>query len=210
MNATPGVKTIVLFCTLLALAVVDSFLSKTSWVIPFNMTVSSAVFNTRLALPWLTGIMIAFTQIGSVPVLLVLVIVLTAWTGFRKHWRDSARLLVVAAVARILVVVLKNLVKSPRPDLIPPPPPLHMPGDYGFPSGHSLMSMAILGSAAAIIARHSDAGAVKVIVTICGVFLILGVGISRIYVGAHWANDVVGGYLFGGCVLALSHLYAKD
>jgi membrane-associated phospholipid phosphatase len=54
------------------------------------------------------------------------------------------------------------------------------------------MWMAFLGSAAAIIARHSNAVGVKVIVTLSCVFLILRVGISRIYVGTPWADDVVG------------------
>jgi undecaprenyl-diphosphatase len=210
MNETPGVKINALFFSLLTLAIVDAILSRTSLIIPFNMDVFSAVYSMRVGLPWLTGIMTTLTRIGSDPVLFVVVIVLAVWAASKSHWSDSARLLIVASAARILVFVLKNLVKSPRPHLIAPPPPLHMARGYGFPSGHSLMSIAILGSVAAVLARHSDVPAVKVVVTLCSVVLILGVGISRVYVGVHWANDVVGGYLFGGSLLVLSRLYWKD
>lgn len=42
-------------------------------------------------------------------------------------------------------------------------------------------------------------------------FLILTVSISRIYLGAHWAIDVIGGYLFGFAYLVIIlRYYLKD
>jgi undecaprenyl-diphosphatase len=41
----------------------------------------------------------------------------------------------------------------------------------------------------------------KTFIALPATFLILTIGISRIYLGAHWASDTVGGYLLGALFL---------
>lgn len=51
---------------------------------------------------------------------------------------------------------------------------------------------------------HFKASLTRDILLFVSAFLVLTVGISRIYLGAHWASDVLGGYLLGGFCLNLT------
>lgn len=73
---------------------------------------------------------------------------------------------------------------------------------YSFPSGHSAGSMVIYGLLA-YLALHSLPQPWGIIVAILLAVLILSIGISRIYLGAHFASDVLGGWLIGAIGLAL-------
>jgi undecaprenyl-diphosphatase len=79
---------------------------------------------------------------------------------------------------------------------------LSQPGDYSFPSGHTVHYVVFLGflwflTLVLVRPRLLSWPLLGVIGA-----LVLLVGLSRIYLGAHWASDVIGGYLLGGALLA--------
>src|SRR5262249_47485166 len=78
------------------------------------------------------------------------------------------------------------------------------PINCSFPSGHVASYMALYGFLFYLIYSLMRPSTLRsTLLVICGVMISL-VGVSRVYLGAHWASDVFGGYCFGFFWLALT------
>lgn len=94
-----------------------------------------------------------------------------------------------------LMVVLKTLFGRERP---PFPPRLVVISSESFPSGHALNSMVVLGTFA--VAAYALTGRRwPLVAALLGTFAI---GLSRVYLAAHWLLDVVAGWAIGALVVA--------
>ncbi|MNW62652.1 phosphatidylglycerophosphatase B [compost metagenome] len=75
---------------------------------------------------------------------------------------------------------------------------LVVPDGYSFPSGNAMISAAFFGLIALLLLRSGKAGN-RVWATIV-LLLILLIGVSRLYLGVHYASDIVGGFLAGAVI----------
>ncbi len=113
--------------------------------------------------------------------------------------RDLAAFVVVCALLRTLSTVLKIVVGRARPDATQARID-EVQTTFAFPSGHTLGATLCWGSLA-VVAWLLLRGRPRYLAT-AGLLLVpLATGIGRVYVGAHWPTDVVGGWLIGAIPL---------
>ena len=155
--------------------------------------------------PWVQYIMVAVSYIGNEPLLslgLIILAVVLLWIVDLRL--EAVMVAAVSAVSSILNGLIKYIVGRPRPtsslvDVI------QHAGGNSFPSGHVMAYVAFWGLlfSFGIILFKSNHWWRSALLVISGLFVIL-VGPSRIYLGDHWASDVLGAYLIGGLLLGVS------
>ncbi|MGE5620363.1 MAG: phosphatase PAP2 family protein [Sphingomonadaceae bacterium] len=183
-------------------AMVDTVIAITGALQPLNASLTAAAY--KLAQPWLDVLMVGFTYLGSVPSLSLIIAAAALWALGRSYWRSALLMVGTAAVAHGTAYLTKLVVQAPRPFLRQPPGPLTLLEDRGFPSGHALSSVAILGIAAVVAWTLVDRPWSRRLLPAATILAVAGIGFSRVYLGLHWFNDVVGGYLYGCVILLVS------
>jgi undecaprenyl-diphosphatase len=155
------------------------------------------VFEAINGLPdWLERPMWAFQLLGVLvaPVLIAVVLLVL------RRWRPALALLLLVPLKLVAErQVLKQLVERQRPGQNEPHPILRdvPPAGLSFPSGHAIVAAAALVILWPYLGRTG-----RIIATL----LAVGVGVARIYLGAHNPLDVVAGAGLGlilGALLTL-------
>jgi len=154
-----------------------------------------------LTTPWLTIIMRAITNTGSVTVCMVIV----SFIYWCVDEKKGLRLAVVLLISAWINFALKFFLDQPRPFFEAYDPSVGRAAVImgGFPSAHAQNSLVMWMIIASwkLIPRLSRAAHLCL-----AAFLCLLIGFSRIYLGAHFPTDVLGGWLLGGIILAIYFL----
>lgn len=141
----------------------------------------------NLRADWLTPIMESFSALATPVVLVGMLLVIAAFApGKRPGWFCSINL----ALAALLNVALKLIVQRPRPEGFR----LAVESGFSFPSGHSMAAMAFFGLIVWLVWRYERDRKQRLLLTAAFSFIILMIGVSRIYLGVHYASDVLGGF----------------
>ncbi len=147
-----------------------------------------------------TGFMLAVTNLHAPASVLVWSALLGIYF-YRRHARDWLLTLIAAVPGgMVLNVLLKYAYHRTRPQF---DHPLLTLNTYSFPSGHTVGATLFYGLLAAYLVGRVNGWAARVALCAAACALVALVGLSRIYLGAHYLSDVLGGVAEGAAWLAV-------
>jgi membrane-associated phospholipid phosphatase len=116
--------------------------------------------------------------------------------------REAIVVLLAVLVEQVVKVTIKEIIARPRPtseegiNVF-----IHAKEVYSFPSGHTVHYVVFFGFLWYLTFRLVAARRLRwPLLAVLGALIGL-VGLSRVYLGAHWPSDILGGYLLGGAIL---------
>lgn len=152
--------------------------------------------------PWLNPVVSGYANYGTA---LFAALMLAAWWGAR-HARDTRQ--IAAALWVPLGVLAALAINQPIADSVGEVRPcnalhdivvLHCNTDAGFPSDHAVMAGAATAGLFLVSRRLGLLAALASLV----------MGFARIYVGAHYPQDVVAGFVLGGVIGLVGYVLAR-
>lgn len=160
----------------------------------------AAIYQALQDLRTLPGdsVMLAITELGDTIVVMAITIAVLLWLAWKRAWRSAIYWLAAVAGASALNTVIKVALHRARPT------ELFYTGwsAFSFPSGHSTVNLVLYSFLALLIGRGSRS-VWRLPVTFIALSFVLLIAFSRVYLGAHWFSDAVGGLAFGTAWLAV-------
>jgi undecaprenyl-diphosphatase len=155
--------------------------------------------HTRMAPP-LTTAMLVITQLGSTLFVTGAALIMSVYLLWRRHWYAFLTILLAVPGGMVLNVLLKSAFHRHRPSFNDPILTLT---SYSFPSGHTMAATVLYGVLATFAVRVIEAWRWRVLAVLIAGLVILLVGFSRIYLGAHYLSDVLAALAEGLAWLAV-------
>lgn len=156
----------------------------------YDKTISNFIYSFRT--PILTTIMSVITNITDIPAGLVLSLSVVLLL-FKKHRKESLIFSLSLIIGSILNYFLKLFFKLPRPNIAP----LKVLSDFTYPSGHAMNNLVLYGLLAFYAFHFTKNKSLSIVIGFVVAMWIFLIGLSRIYLGAHYPSDVLAGYLVG-------------
>jgi membrane-associated phospholipid phosphatase len=135
---------------------------------------------------------------------------LTSLIFFILRYKKAALYVLFTMLAGLVSIIFKTIINRPRPSdtLVRI---VFKTTQQSFPSGHVLFYVVFFGFLTMLMFQLENIHkAIRIVVGGASLFMIFLIPISRIYLGAHWLSDVLGGFLLGMlCLYLLSWLYLR-
>lgn len=158
---------------------------------------------------WLQ-LMKGVSSLGDAPVR-VMSFVLAALLFYVTKNRREVLFLAFCAAANVMAAGIKFIIDRPRPtsDMVSIYQATH---NSSFPSGHVVHFVVFYGFIIlSMFYCRSIPFLIRCVIAYVAMLLILTIGLARIYIGVHFATDVIGGYMIGfAFLLIIMYLYIGD
>jgi membrane protein DedA with SNARE-associated domain/membrane-associated phospholipid phosphatase len=136
------------------------------------------------------------TNLGALPAVSGLVAATAALLAVRRRYAEAILLVAGLALIYIAVHVTKDALDRPRPS-----GSLVATSDAAYPSGHAAYATAWVAVAVALTRRLRPVASGTLVFAALGIAV--AVGVSRVYLRAHWWSDVAGGWGLGAGIFGL-------
>lgn len=128
------------------------------------------------------------SSIGDAQGLIPACLAVLAYLVWRRRWLAAGHWMAAIAFGLVLTALLDAVIDMPRPP--------QAPSGFGFPSITVTMTTIVFGFFAVLIAREFP-GRRRVWPYLLGGVVVSLLGFAKLYFGAYWLSDVIGGMLFG-------------
>lgn len=145
----------------------------------------------------MTRFMYALTGLGSATVLSLLCIGIALFALARQQRRLALTFMLALAGTGLVSALLKTLFGFARPI-----DPIISVQQASFPSGHMLSGTVVYGLLAALLLGSRVRRGVRAVGVTLLLLIIVGIGLSRLYLGVHWPSDLLGSLAVALMVLA--------
>ena len=186
-------KKYILLIFLIILFIIDTILVVTGNTIGFDTTIYNAVRSINNSF---FDTFFKFTTTFCDPIVLVLLVVIL-FINLPKKYSINSILLI--GIGWILNFIIKNIVIRDRPNVIR----LVRASGYSFPSAHAMISVMFYGYLLYLVNNKISNKKLRISLELFLSVLILFICVSRIYVGVHYASDILGGMILGLALLIL-------
>jgi membrane-associated phospholipid phosphatase len=199
---------ILLFSAIIAFSFL-TFLVEATPSFPIDLQITLAIQSVDS--PFFADLMRLISWPGFLPqsVIVTLLVALLLY-AYRLRW-ESAISLLAALVSGVSNELIKGAIQRPRPaiNLVDV---FEVLTSYSFPSGHVMFYTILFGFLWYVAYTMLKRSLLRSFLLALLGGLILFVGVSRIFLGQHWASDVLGAYLLGSVILSgiiLLHQWGK-
>jgi membrane-associated phospholipid phosphatase len=198
------------FVLLLALSIALSYAAYKFTVLPFDKASYNELHEEPR--PLFSILMLYISRIGDGRVPMALTVIATVIFAFRRQWLEAVFVLATASSA-LLAFSLKALIHRARPFPLAENTTglIQRINQYSYPSGHVIFFVVFFGFFAYLSWKYFSGWAQAIAIAVCATLIVL-IGPSRVFLGAHWASDVVGSYIIGAIwlfVLIFAYEWAK-
>lgn len=155
--------------------------------------------------PKMTPIVKFITEFGNYTVMIPVIILFYLFNKDKSFNRYFTINLVAIFTSNFIV---KNIIRRDRPIDIN----LIIENGFSFPSGHSMVSFAFYGFIIYYVYCSHLSKLEKTIIISILTLLVLMIGLSRIYLGVHYASDVIGGFVLAlvYLIIFIKYIYKKE